>query len=276
MKNKAFIIGDIHGMDQALEDMLGHWNPAQEELIFVGDYIDRGPNARQVLKRVYELSQDPSVHALRGNHEQMFLDYLKDPEQKWPVYFANHGTTTLSQLLKLNEDAVFSQRAANYVTQVDRYYPWLRPWLDHLTYYIEFGDFIIAHAGVNLTLDNWRQSSQHDFLWIRDGFHYEPNNTGKTIIFGHTPTILLQKGGGIWFADDGKIGIDGGAVYGEKLIGLKINREEVIDSFTISTKDQVVNPATQTFKGKKKGQETTTNDKLDPVESARDTRSSAQ
>ena len=237
MKKQAFVIGDIHGMNQELKEILTYWQPSQEELVFLGDYIDRGPNSRETLNTVHKLNTKLKAHTLRGNHEQMLLDFLNNPQEKWPLYFANHGTTTLSQLLKINEEAVFSQRAASYVDQINRYYPHLRDWLDGLPYYYEFGDFVCVHAGLDLSLDNWLQTSQRDFLWIRDNFLEASNQTGRQIIFGHTPTLLLHNQAGIW-QDDGKIGIDGGAVYGERLIGLKISQDEILDVIEIQAKDK--------------------------------------
>ena len=71
-------------------------------------------------------------------------------------------------------------------------------------------------------MDDWHDTEPKDFYWIREPFHKGVNNTGKTIIFGHTPLRGLNEDGDfmkLW-QQDGKIGIDGGAVFGGALHGI--------------------------------------------------------
>lgn len=70
--DKVFAIGDIHGSYQLLDKVLDYWNPNEELLIFLGDYIDRGKDSLQVLRKVIELSKEYKVITLSGNHEQIF------------------------------------------------------------------------------------------------------------------------------------------------------------------------------------------------------------
>lgn len=91
--------------------------------------------------------------------------------------------------------------------------------------YWEESAFIFAHAGINLDKEEWKETRPSDFMWIRNQFHTGINETGKTIIFGHTPTRTLREDGrdDVWISRDGtKIGIDGGAVFGGSLIGLHL------------------------------------------------------
>src|SRR5699024_11473653 len=95
-------------------------------------------------------------------------------------------------------------------------------------YRLVFRRVHFLYAEEDFTKSNWRYTSLHDFLWIREGFHYEKNTTGRNIIFGHTPVQTLHESVEPW-QRDGKWGIDGGNVYGGSLIALRIDREEVND-----------------------------------------------
>lgn len=227
-KEKAFVIGDIHGMYHSLEVMLSHWRRDEEQLILVGDYIDRGPNSDSVLKTVRTLQKEHNAILLRGNHEQLFLNYLLEPRKEWKLYKQNGGATTISQLLQIQIEDVEAQAPEEVVEKLLEKEPWLIEWLESLVYYTTFGNHIIVHAGVDFTKSDWRYTSLHDFLWIREGFHYEENTTGRNIIFGHTPVQTLHESVEPW-QRDGKWGIDGGNVYGGSLIALRIDREEVND-----------------------------------------------
>jgi len=85
--DKVFAIGDIHGSYQLLDKVLDYWNPNEELLIFLGDYIDRGKDSLQVLRKVIELSKEYKVITLSGNHEQIFLNWLKKPKVMSEFYF---------------------------------------------------------------------------------------------------------------------------------------------------------------------------------------------
>jgi len=84
--------------------------------------------------------------------------------------------------------------------------------------------YIFVHAGIDLTLDDWHETTDYKKVWLRKPFHEAENHTGKTIVFGHTPVYgLLKQDRGtaeLWITEDGKIGMDGGAVYGGVLHGI--------------------------------------------------------
>lgn len=71
---RRFVIGDIHGCGKALRTLLEEIAPTQDdELVFLGDYIDRGPDSRNVVDQLLELKTRTRLVALRGNHEIMLL-----------------------------------------------------------------------------------------------------------------------------------------------------------------------------------------------------------
>src|ERR1700731_4877184 len=98
------VIGDIHGMAAKLENLLGQidtWcaanaRAALRQLIFLGDYIDRGPDSRQVLRIVQRLQAEGAI-CLRGNHEELMLR-ATESERGLPNVLANGGDTTTSTL----------------------------------------------------------------------------------------------------------------------------------------------------------------------------------
>ena len=95
-KARTFIIGDIHGCLDMLKRLMDKidWRPEKDMLIFLGDYIDRGPNSKGVVDYILEL-RGSSSHAecLMGNHEAMFLDYLSDRETG--LFLVNGGGQTI-------------------------------------------------------------------------------------------------------------------------------------------------------------------------------------
>lgn len=231
---QAFVVGDVHGMIDHLDRLLKHWRPEEQQLIFVGDYIDRGPNSKAVLERVRELQASHRAICLRGNHEEMLRETLIAPDIYYARYASNGGTTTMSELLGYSVEGMEPMTVVNALKEA---HPWLEDWLNRLPFYTQFGQFVVVHAGVNLTLNDWLQTSLRDFVWIRDPFYTEINRTGRTFIFGHTPVMSLhgdlnQKS--VWHFN-GKYGIDGGAVYGGVLHGLVIDATEVIENYIVGS-----------------------------------------
>ncbi|MDO4431879.1 MAG: metallophosphoesterase family protein [Aerococcaceae bacterium] len=236
MQAQAFVIGDIHGMHTQFERLLAHWQSETQQLILVGDLMDRGPNSLAVIKRVRQLQQEAGAICLCGNHEAMLLEMLTQPEERYfERYVRNGGWTTLSELLNTPVETLQQWAIPEIVTRVKTQHDWLVSWLESLPLYVEFGNFVVVHAGVDLTLENWQQSSRRDFVWIREPFHELPNTTGRQFIFGHTPTNSLHGKIGhydIW-QDANKIGIDGGAVYGGVLHGIVIDHHHLLTNYHV-------------------------------------------
>jgi serine/threonine protein phosphatase 1 len=232
-KSKMFVIGDVHGQMSMLEEMLEHWQPAEEQLLFVGDLADRGENSKAVFERVHELMETEGAIVVKGNHDEMLEMFLENPSENLGLYYMNGGQSTVNSLLGKNT------ARGNYldnVQEIKETYPWLLPMLKSLPLYYEWGDYLFVHAGVNLQLDNWRDSSDHDFVWIREGFYDQPNHTNKKIIFGHSVTSTLHgnmSNFDIWTSGDGLIGIDGGAVYGGHLHGLVLSEDETLAHYVV-------------------------------------------
>lgn len=237
MKDKVFVFGDVHGEIKMMKKLLEYWNEKEEQLVILGDLADRGPNSRETFELAYELMRNKNAIIVKGNHDDMLEKYLQDPIVHHVHYYMNGGKKTLLSLLG---NRISEHDHEENALKVKQMYPWLLDFLKSLSYFYEWEDYLFVHAGVNLTLDNWRESSKRDFIWIREGFYDQQNTTDKTIVFGHTVTSSLHgdmSNFGIWESGDGLIGIDGGAVYGGKLHGLRLSRTGIEKHYSIRSKN---------------------------------------
>lgn len=209
--DKIFAIGDIHGHYERLTELLTKWNPATEQLLFVGDYIDRGPQSLEVLHKVKELHDQHGAIALMGNHEEIFLQWLREP-----VLYAQHfvnvgGSATIQSFL--GSPITTMPSITDIAQKIQIQYPELIEFILTLPYYSTWEDVIFVHAGIDPYTKNFKDTAKHDFLWIRDEFTQFPHMAKERVVFGHTPSLYLHSNGSsdVWLSECGKkIGIDGG------------------------------------------------------------------
>jgi serine/threonine protein phosphatase 1 len=197
---RNFIVGDIHGCLGMLERLIGKidWNPARDGLIFLGDYIDRGEDSKGVIDLLIKLrSISPNIQCLMGNHERLLLNYLQGEDEE--TFLFNGGASTLN-----------SYRCNGKVDIPLEHLLFLRS----LKPMIELEHYYIVHAGFKPGIEI-RDQIDEDRLWIREPFIFSHYDFGKRIIFGHTPftkPLIMNN----------KIGLDTGAVFGNKLTCLEI------------------------------------------------------
>jgi serine/threonine protein phosphatase 1 len=208
---RIFVIGDIHGTLTKLEQLFEKIDPqaGQDQLVFVGDYIDRGEDPFGVLEYLLRLRKTHvDTVFLMGNHEKMFMDFLAgvDPE----LFIYNGGDATLRSYF----DRMGNPWSPANGMSADEILQQLIPsshweFLNDLELYFETDEYIMVHAGLRDGVP-LEQQSLEDLLWIREEFIYSEADFGKRVIFGHTPFVrplMLPN----------KIGIDTGAVYGNSL-----------------------------------------------------------
>ncbi|AXQ78200.1 serine/threonine protein phosphatase [Streptococcus chenjunshii] len=237
MKEKLFIIGDVHGEYAMLEELLRHWNPADEQLVFLGDLGDRGPDPKNCFLKVYELVQTAGAVCVSGNHEDMLLNWLADPKKEIGLYLLNGGRTTIESFFY---QGILAEKSPQEIAQLfEKDYSDLLLFLKNLPLYYESDFCLCVHAGVNLDLADWRQSSRYDFIWSREEFFAKDAALDKLTIFGHTPLPYLHQNTGqthLWYHNN-KLNIDGGAAYGGSLHGVVISDGRLQADYQIFSKN---------------------------------------
>jgi serine/threonine protein phosphatase 1 len=196
---KIFAVGDIHGCFEKLNALMDILNIDYEKdtLLFVGDYIDRGPRSKEVVDYMIDLDhQQGHTVFLKGNHEYLLERYLQGKESQ--MFLANGGKATIQ--------SYNGNKGRNKKKPIP---PDHLAFFNKLRHYYETDDYIFVHGGLKPQVPLAKQQ-EWDMLWIRDEFIYSDYDFGKKVVFGHTPfrePLIL----------DNKIGIDTGAVYGNKL-----------------------------------------------------------
>lgn len=233
MVDKLFIVGDIHGEYDLLEKLLKLWDSQTEQLVFLGDLADRGPKSKQCFLKVKELVETEQAICLSGNHEDILVKWLESPEEHFDWYLRNGGQATIESLLYVG--VIEEETPLEMAQQIKFRYADLIQFIKQLPLYYETDYCVCVHAGVNLSLDNWKETSRRDFIWIREPFHEAKNTLNKYIVFGHTPVQSLHSkltDTHLWYSDK-KIGIDGGAVYHGALHGLVLSQHGIEANYQI-------------------------------------------
>lgn len=197
-----------------------------DSLILLGDYVDRGPNSKEVIEQVKSLKEADGVIALRGNHDQMMLDALLEDTVKRDGHWLRNGAyATIGSYLghpsleEIFDWKIFAQAKKLIMKEFKHHIDFL----NELEYFYETDTHIFIHAGINPSYSDWKQQPNYDSIWIRDEFYMNPTGLQKTVVFGHTSTINLHESADIWFSPMGdKIGIDGGCAYGKQINCLEI------------------------------------------------------
>lgn len=184
-----YAVGDIHGEYDILMQMLDciqqdariYAKGLHPTIVFLGDYVDRGPKIRAVVDCL--CGEAPSG-ALRGNHEQAMLDFINDPVAN--VAWLNFGGRATLQSYSVappsgKPDSLLISRNHLQNELPDHH----TQWLNNLTLSLVIGDFAFVHAGIRpgVTLS---AQSKDDLLWIREPFLGYQRRFEKTIVHGHT------------------------------------------------------------------------------------------
>lgn len=213
-RNKRIIvISDIHGCYKELKKLIGMLESSGEyvkntdTLIFLGDYIDRGPDSKKVISFVRELqNESENVIPLMGNHEKMCVDYFEDGDSCWTFNGKRTTVSSYGSISALSDDV---------------------EWMKSLPIYYENDKFIFVHAGINPDVP-LEENTSYDLLWERDGFLYNTSEFDKKVIFGHTPSLFYNESDLPYETIGGNIGIDTGCVFSGKLTALIIEEDEII------------------------------------------------
>ena len=225
----VYAIGDVHGRLDLLEDLLvsirddagEHPSDSARSLIFLGDYVDRGPESRGVVDAVMsDLLPGFTTVRLLGNHEEALLSFL-DGESDGLDWLSFGGLETLLSYgvplrsLPNSGEAVKALQAALIEAVPERHVAFFRRCLLHYT----LGDYVFVHAGVRPGIGLEKQT-QTDLLWIRDDFlRVRTPLPGRVVVHGHTICDLPQNRGH-------RINIDTGAFVSGRLTCLVLRGKE--------------------------------------------------
>ncbi len=229
---KTWIIPDIHGCAQTLAMLLEQLiKPNKNDhLIFLGDYIDRGPDSRGVLKQIMELQKnDYKITALIGNHEDYAIKAW-DEDKKKKGFLGLHFKSKIQK-----EWEVFG--GIQTLESFDAYRPSDIPkkyieWMRGLDYWVELEDFFVVHAGFNFKADNPFEDKR-SMLWVRDYVVVPEKIKNKRVIHGHVPVNLefidlSLKNNSYKFIDlDNGVYMARKAGYGN-LLALEVNSMEYV------------------------------------------------
>jgi len=205
---RVFAFGDIHGCNRELRIILDtlsskHGANKNDQFIFIGDYIDRGVDSRGVIDSFIDWKKDhPKTVFLKGNHEDMLLDFIGMGGSSGEVYLVNGGSEFFKSY-GIDPNGPLSEVAKSLPKEHLRFFT-------SLELGVSLGEFLFVHAGIDPGIALADQTP-HALMWIRSGFIPREHNLGKTVVFGHTPFA------DVYLNMPFKIGIDTGLVYGNLL-----------------------------------------------------------
>jgi serine/threonine protein phosphatase 1 len=208
---RIFAVGDVHGCYRKMVELLERlpFDPTEDFLIFLGDYIDRGAESREVISYLLKLrEQVRNLIFLRGNHEHALLEYARTGD-----------TEKLRFLRKMGVEPTLTSYGNSPVRSLcDLSFLPADHWgfLAGLLPYYELGGYLFVHAGV-LPGKKLEDCPLETLFTIRGTFLEQDVTLGSVIVFGHTPFETP-------FVTSDKIGIDTGAVYGNLLTAVELPR----------------------------------------------------
>lgn len=225
-----YVVGDVHGRSDLLHSLLRkiafdaarHEEGTRRELVFLGDYVDRGPDSRGVVDLILATAAERdfwSVTALKGNHEQALMQFMVEPEL-WPMWqgfgaretLLSYGVSPPAAGSEPEDWARASRELNAAIPQTHRRF------LESLDLVAERGDYLCAHAGVRPG-SPLNQQTEQDLLWIRDDFLRNERRLAKVIVHGHTPAEAAYVG-------PHRIGLDTGAYATSLLTAIKLKGAE--------------------------------------------------
>lgn len=208
----VYIVGDLHGCADLLERMLeqvdahlGRSKAQDPMLVFVGDYVDNGPDSRRVLLRLQELQAElpGNVVCLAGNHERMVLDFLEDPTRRAARWMRAGGVATLASFGVAEPDKSPEAYSAAAQALAGAMGAETIAWLNALPLSWNTGTLWVVHAAADPRHPMAAQSARV-LLWGHPEFEAIPRRDGQWVAHGHQVVETA-------FAEDGRINVDTGA-----------------------------------------------------------------
>jgi len=205
-----FAVGDIHGCAEELRLLLNRLDLTPETtVVFLGDYVDRGPDSRAVIDTILELRETCNVITLMGNHEAMFIDFIEDPQSaRAGAFVYNGGSATLASYADEHGQV---ELPGNHVD-----------FLYDLPVFWESDHAFFVHAGLPeiplSEIDPVRDKPA--MLWIRRRFLASEFKWEKVVVHGHTPVSKVT-------IKDNRINVDTGCVFKRRLSAISLPGERI-------------------------------------------------
>lgn len=233
--HRIYAIGDIHG---CIDDLVQVQNNIQRDLdnrphskpviVYLGDYIDRGPDSRGVIENL--ISEAAAPHHTRflfGNHDEMLLTFRTDP--LIPIRPNGPKIDKIHWLHRLGGGAEtlrsYGVNGASDENPLDKHDAFVSALPDtHLQFFnsletfVRFGSYLFVHAGINPDA-SLEDQTLDDFIWMREPFLSSTKDFGFTVVHGHTPVSEVENRGN-------RIAIDTGAVFNGTLSCLVVEDSE--------------------------------------------------
>lgn len=248
MAGRTFAIGDTHGEPGHLATLLGRFPAldAQDTVVFLGDYLDRGTRPKEVVDLLMSLPQrtPAQVVCLRGNHEDAWLRVIREGWDEFVVPPANGCLNTVRSFLGGPPPAKGEQPTNDdmmALTTGGFFPPAVAAWMEALPFWYEDQHAIYVHAGLPREAGKFVHPAQVKnpmvLLWIRT-HDFCRNYRGKRVVFGHTPTEFLPQELSSYTPDDrtdlflGKdvVGTDTGCGMGGFLSAVELPAVRVYES----------------------------------------------
>ncbi|NND49987.1 MAG: serine/threonine protein phosphatase [Rhizobiales bacterium] len=186
-------VGDVHGRSDLLDEVFSRIDRDRADYpdhkaieIYLGDYVDRGPDSSGVVDRLIARSRDREVELLRGNHDAFFVEMLGDAKRLEHWEQLGGVQTMLSYGIKLRANLTpqgHERMHREWCTAVPQSH---RAFFAGLRNSLTIGDYFFVHAGIRPGIALDRQSAD-DLLWIREEFHRSKSDHGKMVVHAHSP-----------------------------------------------------------------------------------------
>lgn len=219
---RVYAVGDVHGRADLLDRLLAELAEdararpvARVVVVFLGDYVDRGPESRQVVERLLAGPGEGLAGAewvcLKGNHEEYMLRFLTETSVG-PAWCLNGGLATVRSYAGPLAEGAEADMPGLQLALSRALPPAHLRFLSRLPLIHQEGDYAFVHAGIRPGVALSDQDPA-DLLWIRDDFLFEASAFEKVVVHGHTPTPIPE-------VRPNRIGIDTGAYKSGRLTAL--------------------------------------------------------
>jgi len=228
-ERRVYAIGDIHGRYDLLADLLDRiggddWRRKHREetcLVLLGDYVDRGPQSREVIDFIIKLREQwPHLTCLMGNHEQVFLMAINGDEQA-VRFFIREGVGGRETLMSygITREQIDALEPAELWELIEQAVPQEhKDFLASLNSQAIIGDYAFVHAGIQPGVP-MEEQEETDLYWIRDAFLNSETQHPYMIVHGHSIRDDVEMRAN-------RIGIDTGAFASGRLTAIGLEGTE--------------------------------------------------